>query len=171
MPTFSMILRGLFALGLVLVLGACDFARSDLEEEQSEDPPPVLDPVEGTCAAEIDGEPFEAGVANAAMDLEDDTLDIVCEEGDIELLFRLRPNAFGSATIPLGAPGTRAQLRVGEEVTVTDLLPGGEDVGEVVLDAFTLDRVAGTFRFTVPGFAEGDPLIRVTMGAFDIETP
>jgi len=167
MPFVPLALRSLFVFGLLLTLSACDFARSDLKEEQPEDTPPVSDPPEGVCTAEIDGEAFTAGVANAAMDLEDDTLDIVCEEGDIELLFRLRPNAFEPATIPLGGPSGRVQLRVGEQVTVTV----SDEAGEVVLDAFTLDRVAGTFHFTVPGFAEDDPPIRVMMGAFDIEIP
>jgi len=160
-----MILRGLFAVSLLLTLGACD--RSDLEEEPIEDSPPVLDPVEGSCASEIDGEPFEAEVVSAAIDLDDGTLDFTCEAGEVELLFRLDPDDFGPAMIPLGVPGNRAQLRVGERVTVTD----GEDVGEVVLDAYSIDRVIGTFQFVVPGFAEGDPPIRVTMGAFDIEIP
>jgi len=161
-----MILRGLFAVSLLLTLGACDVGRSDLEEDDPDETPPIETP-SGVCIAEIDGEPFTADVASAAVDLDDGTLDFACEVGDIELLFRLRPNAFEPATIPLGGPSGRVQLRVGEQVTVTL----GEDVGEVVLDAFTLDRVIGTFEFTVPGFAEGDPLIRVTMGAFDIEIP
>lgn len=171
MPTLSVVLRGLFALSLLLTLSACDFARSDLEEEQMEDPPPGTGTPEGVCAAEIDGEPFEADVASAALDLEDDTLDLVCEEGDIQLLFRLYPNAFGAATLRLGGPSGRAQLRVGDETSVTNTVPGLEDIGEVVFDAYTRDRVVGTFRFTVPGFVEGDSLIHVTMGTFDIEIP
>lgn len=169
MSPLALVLRGLFAVSLLLTLGACD--RGSLEEDQTEDRPPLPDPVEGVCSAEIDGEPFEAEVVSAAVDLDDGTLDFACEEGDIELLFRLDPDDVGPATISLGEPSGRAQLRVGDRASVTNTLPGLEDVGEVVLDTYTRDRVIGTFEFIVPGFAEGDPLIRVTMGAFDIEIP
>lgn len=167
MPPFALLLRRLLVLGLAVALGACDVGRSDLEEDPTEDPPPMLAPAEGACAAEIDGEPFEADVVGAAVDLDDGTLDFACEAGDVELLFRLDPEGFGPITLPLGVPGNRAQFHVGEQVTVTD----GDDAGEVVLEAFTSDRVIGTFEFTAPGLAEGDPPIRVTMGAFNIEIP
>lgn len=161
-----LLLRVSLGLCFLVALAACDAGRSDLEEDDPIDTPPI-ETLEGTCAAEIDGEAFTADEASAAVDLEDGTLNITCEEGDVELLFRLNPENVGPATIPLGVPGNRAQFRVGEQITVTD----GDEAGEVVFDAYTADRVVGTFHFTVPGFAEDDPLIRVTMGAFDIELP
>lgn len=167
MPAFLM--RAFLCLCLPLALTACDVGRSDLNEDPpvENDGPPPGGPLEGSCSALVDGEPFTAAVASASVSPEG-TLNMTCESGLVQFLFRLQLDGPGPATIPLGVSGNQVQYRVGEDVTVTVYLPGGEDVSEVVLTTYTQYRLIGTFRFSVPGFDEG-ALIGVTNGEFNIE--
>lgn len=164
-------LRGLFSLCLLFTFAACDSTRSDLSDDDPNDPPvrPV-DPLEGTCSARIDGEPFAAELATAAVSPQG-VLDMTCEGGLVQLLFRLQTDAFEPVVLPLDMPGSRAQYRVGQNVAVTNTLPNDEDVGEVRIETFTQDRVQGSFSFNVLDPVDGTSIIRVTRGNFDIELP
>ncbi|MEP0546889.1 MAG: DUF6252 family protein [Rhodothermales bacterium] len=160
------LLRSVLLVTLALALGACD--RSDLGDDGPPIPSMPSPPVAAsTCSAFVDGVRFSAATASASAD-PSGTLGFSCGSGAGGFLFSLQPESEGATTLPLGVPGNRAQYRVGEDVTVTVGLPGGEEVGEVRLTSYTSSRIVGTFRFNAPGFSQGDPLIRVTGGVFNI---
>lgn len=159
----------LCGLCLALTLAACDAGPSDLEaggDPPGGDGPPAVPA--STCSARIDGEMFTASTAGATTSPEGETLDFSCSAGSESLVVRVQPEGFDGATLPLGTPGHRAQYSSGSEVAVTVDLPNGEPAGEVVLTTFTRSRAVGTFWFNAPGFSDGDPVIRVTAGRFDL---
>lgn len=159
----SYVSRGLLGFCLLLTLAACDAGRSDLDEDLPGDNGSPPEQLEGSCSAIVDGEQFVADMASARVDAEG-TLDFSCVDGPVEFLFRLEPESEGPGTLPLGVPGNRVQYSVGQDLTVSV-----EPAGAVVLEAYTPDRIVGTFQFVVPGFEEDDDPIRVTFGEFDIE--
>lgn len=164
-------LRSLLSLCLLLAFAACDATRSDLTEDDSNDDP--VNPVEqldGSCAARIDGEAFSADRATASVSPEG-VLDITCEGGLVQLLFRLQTDGFEPVTLPLDMPGSRVQYRVGQNSTVSNTLPNGQDVGSVTIETFTSDRVEGSFYFNVLSPVDDTSIIRATGGSFDIELP
>jgi hypothetical protein len=162
----SHVLRCLFVLVFALSLGACD--RGDLDDDLPMPTPPPGPPTAASiCSAFVDGVRFTAATASASAD-PSGVLNFSCGSSTGGFIFSLQPEDVGATTLPLGVPGNRAQYREGEDVTVTVNLPGGEEVGEVQLSSYTSRRISGSFRFSAPGFREGDPLIRVTGGVFDI---
>jgi len=167
----SYFVRGLLSFCLLLTFAACDSTRSDLDGNDPDDRPvnPV-EPLDGSCAASIDGESFAADRATASVSTEG-VLNMTCEGGLVQILFRLQTDDFAPITLPLDVPGSRAQYRVGTNVSVTNTLPNGENVGAVTISTFTRDRVEGTFYFNVLSPIDDTSIIRVTRGSFGIDLP
>ncbi len=159
--------RFLLCLCLALTLTACD--RSALEED--DDPPgggggmmEVAD-----CSASVNGRSFEAQSPSATTNDQGSVLSISCRLFGDGLLFELQPIGFGEATLALGPGSTnQAQYSDGGEISNTADLAGGAFGGSVMLQEFSRERVRGTFTVNVPGFDEGDPIINITAGNFDL---
>lgn len=166
----SIFLRGVLGAFLLVALAACDAGRSDLTDDPNDTPVRPVDPLEGSCAARIDGQRFAADVASASVNTEG-VLDMRCDGAEGQLLFRLQTEAYEPVVLPLGVPGNRAQYRVGQNVMITNELPDGSDIGQVEFEVFTRDKIEGTFYFNVLSTVDGTSIIRVTSGNFEIELP
>ncbi|MEM1043702.1 MAG: DUF6252 family protein [Bacteroidota bacterium] len=160
--------RLLLCFCFALTLTACD--RTELDDD--DDPPPgggggMVD--DGTCSASVGGNRFEAFMPSATTNDQGDVLSIACREFNDGLLFELRPAGFGEAMLGLG-PGSANQAQYSDrgEVSNTAELAGGAFGGSVTLQAFDQNRVQGTFTVNAPGFDDGDPVINIVNGRFDL---
>ncbi len=160
------ILHLLFSLCLVLTVAACD--RGGLDEE----PPtggsgggggPITD---GNCTATIDGTAFEASLPSASIN--DLDFRLSCSDGGATILFDLNVEGFGPSTVTLGTPTNNVQYSVGNDVTNTVGISTAEIDGTLVFTGFSQDRAIGMFQLSIPGFSEGDPVIRIMDGRFDV---